>query len=628
MKNVFKYLILLGVAALCAVSCKIAPMDNSHVDAAADVAGNPIPGLTIAVSVTADDAATVTVTADGAAAFISVLVDDSDEDQSALINPTKLYAGSYESVAQKLVKADGNPVVLEVTDLDPNTTYQVYAITANTNGVLGEIVNAHFLTTDTAIPEPEKASAKGNAVTVEFSEDITIDATKAPTAKYYAYNKIRTNTSGAITNPGLMGDAHVTVAYAKDKAGKDVKNEVVFTVTLDGEKPLPDGACYSVDYPAGIFADAVGNLCEALVTVPALGEKGAWDPEGIGGRIATKAFNLVDDDADGKATTPDAPSFTFSAPEGVIFGNVPKAAAASFTLAHKNGNAVSQTVFTLTYGTDWGLMDTASGILVNPSVGIAVPGDQLSYAVAAGSIEDIYGNPSAALGHSYVVSYGYTVDDVIGTYEVDGVSKWSPTYDEAAWSFTIEASDNAEKGNVMITNFYDFDLPEPAYCNFDVDLGVLTAPAYFYMGGFADVDSIDKGEDGQWYTADDTYVDVWLDFTAFSYNGFAYAMTAGTQGSLAPLELLMPVSGTFEAISDTWGYYYDEYLLPDSGNPDDIADDAQSINYDYNFFTVVPVSKAAAVAPAPIRQFSVKDWNHTKAPKNFVKRTNFKRIGK
>ena len=486
MKNVFKYLMLLGVAALCAVSCKIAPMDNSHVDVADDVAGAPIPGLTIEVSVTADDAATVTVTPDGAAAYISILVDDNDEDQSALINPDKLYAGSYESVASKLVKADGNPVVLELEDLDANTVYQVYAITASIHGVVGEITNAHFLTTDTAIPEPEKATAKGNAVTVEFSEAISIDDTKAPTAQYFAYNLLAFNAAGELTD-GLVGDANVTLAYAKDKNGKDIKDEVVFTVTLDGENPLPDGACFTISYPEGIFVDAVGNLCEAIESAADLDDDDAWDPVGIGGRIATKPFALVDPDEDSETTSVGVASYSFGAPDGVTFSGATKAAAASFTLVHKEGSATSKVDYDLEKGVEWGLSSATAGILVNPFAAAAVPGDQLSFAVAAGSIEDIYGNANAAFGHAYSVSYGYTLADITGTYTFEGTAQYAGAQAEAA---VVIAPSDDEDYDLMVYDLFKsttcFDdlaaygfpyVSDPFtkfYADFDPDFGILT----------------------------------------------------------------------------------------------------------------------------------------------------------
>ena len=602
MKNIFKYLILLGIAALYAVSCQTVPPDNSHVDPAKDAEAHPIPGLTIAVSVTADDAATVTVTADGPAAYITILVDPYDEDQSALLDPATLYACGYESVACQTFKYDSsNPASLPLTDLDPNTTYQVYAVTASTTGVVGDIVNANFLTTDHAIPEADidNFESLGALVALEFSEDVTYDETKPATAKYYAYNNIRVDASGAITNPGLVGDAHVDVVYAQGEDGKDVKSVIIFSVTLDGENPLPDGACYAISYPAGAFVDAVGNACEALVSEPALDDTGAWAPDGLGGRLATKAFELVDDDADAEVTLVSTASFSFSAPEGVTFGRYTKAAAASAKLVHKEGNAKTSTDYALVVNQDWGLVSVTAGVVSNPALGVAVPGDELSYAIAKGSIEDIYGNSNAELSHNYIITYGYTEDDVIGTYEISGASAYGATYDEADWHLVIEASDNAEKGNVMITCFYDFDLSAaPVYCDWDGDKGIFTAPAYFPLGA----------------SITGPYGALYYDWSAFTESYMKYLLSEGSQGANEPeVTLQMPVSGTFESISDIWGYYFEAYSLPASGDPadmeawtDDDWDDAY-LGYDYNMFEIVPVTKAAAApAPAPIQKQSIK----------------------
>lgn len=602
MKNIFKYLFLLGIAGLFAVSCKTVPPDNSHVDPAKDAAENPIPGLTIAVSVTADDAATVTVTADGPAAYITILVDANDEDESAHIDPETLYACGYEAVACKTFKYDSeHPASLPLTGLDPNTTYQVYAVTASTTGVVGEVANGHFLTTDHEIPvaDIENFETLGNLLAIEFNDGVAYDESKPATAQYYAYNRIRTNASGEIINSGLVGDAHVDVEVEDGVA--------IFVVTLDGENPLPDGACYTISYPAGAFADAVGNLCEAFNSAPGLDDQGKWAPvnadwteesdlpeNGLGGRLATKAFDLVDDDADATATLPTTASFTFSAPEGVTFAGAVKAAAASFKFVHKEGKAVSSTVYELTYSQDWIVIAAAGqGILMNPTTAIAAPGDQLSYTVAAGSIQDIYGNANAALSHDYVITYGYTVDDVIGTYEVDGTSRWA-SYNEAPWTFTIEASDDEEEGNVMITEFYSTPLDEPVYCDFDPDLGILTAPVSFPITAFLS---------GTYY----------VEYYAITYGVFYYLNGWASAPSYTKLELQMPVSGTFDAINDQWGYYYNVFAAPE--NPEDMADwtdadwDAAYVGGDYNFFVTVPTSKVAASpdpdpdpAPAPVKR--------------------------
>ena len=615
MKKVFKYLTLLAVVAFCAFSCQTVPPDNSHVDPAADAAAHPIPALSINVTVTADDAATVSVTAEGPAAYISILVDENDEDQTALIDPAKLYAGAYESVAGVVSKYDANnPASLDLSDLEPNTVYQVYAVTASTSGVVGEIKNAQFTTTDSGIPVPVDGGILGpGQCGIQFSEGVSYDDSKPATAKYYAYNRIRVNSSGAITNPGLVGDAHVAVRVANGAVA-------VFTVTLDGENPLPDGACYTVSYPAGAFKDPMGNECEALVSAPALDAEGAWDPEGLGGRLETAPFELVDDDAEAQITYLSTPAYTFSIPEGVSLSTVTKTAAASMKVIHINGSRKSETVYDLAYGTEWGAMSATTLILPKPADLVLSGGDELQIAIAANSVEDIYGNPNAAIEHTYGVSFGYTVDDVIGEYLVSGASYFGARYNEADWSFTVAASDDPEKGDIMLTSFYGFNLPNPSYGLFDGDTGVVTFAPFFYLGGFVYPD---------FEYATGKTADCWLDFVGLTYDYLKYWFSGGSQGSNAPVTLNMPASGTLDGISDVWGYEYDAYILPDSGDPADIAEDAESASYDYNFFEITPVSKVV-VAPDPVsKRPGIIKASNAAPVKNFVTRApEAKRIRK
>lgn len=614
MKNVFKYLILLVAAGFCAYSCQTVPPDNSHVDPAKDAIENPIPGLTIAVSVTADDAATVTVTAAGPAAYISVLVDANDEDESALINPDALYAGKYEAIDGKVEKYNSeSPLTLELSDLDPNTIYQVYAITASTTGVVGEVKNTSFLTTDSGVPVPVDGGWMGaNECGLLFSEAVSYDESKPATAKYYAFNNITLSRTGAIVNPGLVGDAHVAVEVDD--------NFVVFTVTLDGENPLPDGACFAVSYPAGAFKDAIGNECAALASAPALDEDGEWDPKGLGGRLDTAPFELLDEDAESTITFLSVAYYSFSTPEGVNLVGTTKAAAASFTVSREKGNVKSEAVYSLEAGKDWGATSATSVILVKPAGMDLAPGDNLKITIAANSLEDIYGNPNAAFGRSYGVSFGYTVDDVIGEYLVSGASYFGARYNEPDWSFTVAASDDPEKGNIMITSFYGFNLPNPSYGLFDGDSGVVTFAPFFYLGGFVYPD---------FEYATGKSADCWLDFVGLTYDYLKYWFTGGSQGSTALVTLNMPASGTLDGISDLWGYEYDAYILPESGDPADIAEDAESVYYDYNFFEITPVSKVV-VAPDPVsKRPGIIKASKAAPVKNFVTRApEAKRISK
>lgn len=473
MKNIFKYLTLLAGAALCAVACKIAPMDNSHVDPATDAETTPIPALAIEVDVTADDAATVTVTPDNPAAYISILVDEADESEADLIDPTKLYAGSYEAVAGKLVKYDSTSpaVVLELEDLKPNTVYQVYAITASPKGQLSVIANEEFLTTDTVNPKPTAAESEDNLVAVQFSENIFLDEEKlaGATAAYFAIN------SGA----GALADVKVEVE------GK----VALFTVTLDGENPLPNGAYYIINYPAGLFVDSFGNPCAAMSSTAGFDSYGDWPKKGIGGRKDTVAFDLTDDDAESLTTLLDDDGYTFTIAEGVEYYGPAEETNVTMTVKHVNGGVSSETTYALEYGADWGEASETQLVLYKPA-GMALDyGDQLILSISAGSVEDIYGNSNNAIGHSYLVSYNYSLDDITGTYSFTGASYYGASVDEP--EVIIAPSDDEDydlmvfdlfKSTTCLDDFVSYNAGHPYtpypstkfYADFDMDLGILT----------------------------------------------------------------------------------------------------------------------------------------------------------
>ncbi len=75
-----------------------------------------------------------------------------------------------------------------------------------------------------------------------------------------------------------------------------------------------------------------------------------------------------------------------------------------------------------------------------------------------------------------------TVEDMLGKYAVNGTSYFSgPLAEPEVW--IIEKSDDAEKGNVMLTAFASFPCSKPIYATVDTDLNVLSIPSgqfFFY----------------------------------------------------------------------------------------------------------------------------------------------------
>ena len=72
-------------------------------------------------------------------------------------------------------------------------------------------------------------------------------------------------------------------------------------------------------------------------------------------------------------------------------------------------------------------------------------------------------------------SYGYTLADIVGTYDMVQTSALDGK--PYTTKMVIEASDDAKKGNVMITTYEDYECTTPIYATFDMDGGTLTIPA-------------------------------------------------------------------------------------------------------------------------------------------------------
>ena len=360
--------------------------------------------------------------------------------------------------------------------LSRDTDYTIYAVAASTQGTVGEIEYKTVHTGDTQVPSATGFSAKENVITLKFSEAVSIDESKALVAKYYAENLVAMNSGKtALASDGLVGDAKAVAKLAAD--GKSVD----FTVTLPDDKPLPAGAIYTVSYPAGAFKDNVGNEIAALTSGPAV-NNGAIVWGGLKGQIAKAAWSLVDNDAEGKIVLPAKSYFLYSFPADVTVYGASKAPAASIKVVSKKTSAV----YSLEYGVDWGLMSGMVAIFYPDGFAIS-GGYDMTISIAAGAFVDIYGNESKALSHQYLYSYGYTVADVVGTYTFEGVSYFGATYDETG-AVVFEESDNAEKGNLMITTMFDMPCASPLYCSLNVDTGILTIADWQVITPYVDGD--------------------------------------------------------------------------------------------------------------------------------------------
>lgn len=522
---------------------------------------------------------------------------------AAELDPSSLFKLGYKSkaVVSGTVDASKNAsFTVEAGSaekpLSRDADYTIYAVAASTQGTIGEIASQTVHTGDTDAPRATGTSAKGNVITVKFSEKVSLVEGKVPTAKYYALNLVKLNAAKtALASDGLQGDAKVVAALAADGKSAD------FTVTLADGKPLPDGALFAVSYPAGTFKDNLGNEMAGLNSGPAVDDqKIVWG--GAVAQIATKAFALATKEENVDMVVDLTAPIVLTVPEGVTLFSADSKAKGSIVY---EGEGYSSTYVSQAF-----VVSSATEVSLYPYfTGINAPnrGDGISLTIPADYLTDIYGNKSSefSLG-PLLFSYGYTIADVVGEYENDGTSGYGPTYNEAPWSFVLAASDNASKGNVMVTSWYG--MATKIYADFDLDRGIFTMPLYYeeleptlttMPAKYGSVEEYNAAN-GTELSADDfaalTPEQITYDLPIVIF-WYTYGYFCCSQKTKEDLVLYMTAAGEFTDGEDYPGYYYEIYKWPASGNSDDIKD-SDFVDYDYNVFNPEFSKKGSAPAPA------------------------------
>ncbi len=468
MKRILTYLSSFVAGTALIFSCSPLPEDNSHVDEVVKA-----PEVQITVSEITDYTATVTIAPAGAAAYYSYVIDQSAV--AAELDPDALYANKYSSVANGLVKYAANAsTTIVLDDLDPNTTYQVYAVAGSTTGVVGTIAVKAFTTGDTGNPAIVAVQRSGNVVAAAFSEAVTYKDSKPATAKYYAYNLSEVSEEGKLVSTGEMGEAHVSVSTNGAAAN--------FTVTLDGTNPLPDGAYFTVAFPEGAFVDAVGNPLPAMNHITGVTSSGTMGFGGLYGRIPVKAFELVDDPEKTMAI-PSEEYQSYKIPEGVQVYEMADGANATITVVSSSAAKTSTVEYKLAAGQDWGYSRSLGVVVFYPEGFEISGGDNFTVKIGEGSFVDIYGNGNAALEHSYLYSYNYDITDILGTYTFSGETHYAGPQ-ESTVIIAPDPEGESETDVLIYDLFKDFTavddidgfeaFGDPLAASVDLDGGILS----------------------------------------------------------------------------------------------------------------------------------------------------------
>ena len=427
-----------------------------------------------------DTAGTITVTFTvspaSASAYYSYMVQAGDE--AVEVDATTLYSDGYKkaALASGTVKwtVEAPSTTVTVSKLASNTTYQIYAVAGSPMGFVGEVFNTSFTTSDTVAPAYADIASEANVVTLTFSESVTADpqagAIKVP---YYApYSSAFKTTAAAAGEVTVPADAVVVTGNVAE-------------ITIPN---LPEGCLYTISIPEGAFVDVVGQklpaYASAMVMVEDEDGKSSPAPKGFCGELEYVELPMFGELEIESFAEWDS-GFVIPMNNTYPLANYSSKNFVKVTYESVSSTTTETVVHTLEKGVDYQV--TSLGFVVNLPVQPPV-GANVTISIPTGCLYDIFGNDSEAWEHTMLYSYGYTLEDVVGTYDFVAPDNTSQKYVNS--TFVIEESDNPEKGNVMLTTFAGIPCMANIYGTFDCDGGTLSLYGLQKFYEFVDEDEI------------------------------------------------------------------------------------------------------------------------------------------
>ena len=375
---------------------------------------------------------------------------------------------------------------LTIEGLIPYTYYTVYAVATNAQGVISDVATASTLTTDSTAPSIKNYDTEeADSVMyyqILFNDPIKLSGEGDLTLHIYGENYCDNTTLNCIEIKNVV----IAPENISDEGG-------VITVKIPKDYYIP-GAIVDLTWPEGFVKNAQDMPCAAF---PYTGlyydaaHEYALTPNGISAQYEYVDFALsffataeeeeafLEAQEDEEEIVPETVYYSdwqalqmvaYARTDAPLAGKT-KTAKASVSVSDAAGRVVS---YPVTPGI------TQEGNIVveleeDPGFGTVA-----TYTIEAGSYVDIFGNENLEYSLDYGVyfcSYGYTINDVVGTYNVTGseydfTSKKPIAFEPK--TLTIVKSDDSKKGNVMITNYFGIPCIKPVYADFDVDAGKLT----------------------------------------------------------------------------------------------------------------------------------------------------------
>lgn len=379
----------------------------------------PGPDMTITLNATADSSFTVTFAPTAEASYYSYFIETSDEVKE--YNAANILKCTYKDKGETntVNYTDNKSYAYKMVTM-PNTVYQVYAVAASKNGIIGKIAQLTITTTDGINPSPLTFKANTSSVVVTFSEKIKRGTGKV-FATAYAINAL-SETPVEVEMP----DSNIAIK------GTDV----TFTTP-----EVAAGAYVCITWEEGAFTDLKGNPSRAYDT------KG-YDVvtnkfKGINYRMETETISLV-------AAVKDKTYFNdwkklemlfFSSTEIVSLGKNSK-------IQLRYNEEGKSTLIDLKFRQDFGFIDDTTLVVMLPEE--PQYNASIDVIIAAKSFQDKYGNETEGVNLTGKYVRFLESTGIEGVYHASATSYFANrgSFD---WDIMVEKDANNPK-KVWISN--------------------------------------------------------------------------------------------------------------------------------------------------------------------------------
>ena len=416
------------------------------------------PEILSQVAAVADSSATILLTVDtvntnyfGFALFEG---DDNDPDPSQLLKATA--GGMSQMLNVSFLKEAGISKLPISFPLEPNSTYQFFAVAASQMGIIGEVTSQIIKTSDNTTPILTQVLPGDYGVRLAFSENMFLG-------------------EGAVRMQYLKpyGDLESDI---EDIDPESINISIAGNVVSISSEAIPAGAYALVSWETGAFVDQVNHPCNAMIS--------EYDPEiedfkGIFIQTPNVPFKIT-------------PSVMTVLPSGKTIEDLESFVAELkfnfdiYQYYDEEGEVLEEfgrvTYFDKGYEKSY---DVTDFVVMDSSILFTLPAaptleDAIGFEINENLICDVYGNPnqkySLMNAWTFVGDRDYR-DDITGDWQLIYYRYFEEGF--VGENVTIVPMDGC-KDSVLVCGLYDTESVMVAA--YDGLKGILTIPSYQYLG--------------------------------------------------------------------------------------------------------------------------------------------------